>query len=139
MVRTPTLHLSSPAQHSRTEHTKLRVIRALALRARRGRGECAQLEVARDGWSWTMCYKHPRKVHCAASQRAAYPNILVAADTAAGRCIILLTMLIYRGFLLILSCIGSYSNITPRQSPVSAVIPANGTKLQHSGRNAELS
>ena len=81
-MRTPTLHLSSPAQHSRTEHTKLRVIRALALRARRGRGECAQLEVARDGWSWTMCYKHPRKVHCAASQRAAYPNILVAADTA---------------------------------------------------------
>ena len=48
-------------------------------------------------------------------------------------------MLIYRGFLLILSCIGSYSNITPRQSPVSAVIPANGTKPQHRGRNAELS
>ena len=67
MVRTPTVHLSSPAQHSRAEHTKLRVIRALALRARRGRGECAQLEMARAGW--TMCYKHPRNVHCAASEQ----------------------------------------------------------------------
>ena len=71
MVRTPTVHLSSPAQHSRAEHTKLRVIRALALRARRGRVECAQLEMTRDGAraGWTMCYKHPRNVHCAASEQ----------------------------------------------------------------------